>query len=400
MLHPPSERVVPSNDFSLEGTELPRRSVPQDLARPLLGREHDRRADRPSSSRYAPQQHEDEDITSSCLDGGSSATDDFPHCSEELHPSLPRLSQHHDSEEHRSSGGGRSNLQPRASLPFAVSTESFPARARQRRRTITEWMETALPAPVTSFYERVFSGELKRDVLRRLRPFFRRLRHFEDYVRARSALFRDLQADVVGGGGRVQRSLFEDLAPQTVKTVKRFGRSRLILRDDRKTKTEEGTGVRARGQSFFRSICGGGDHEAPWRQLDINVSRLSRPVRLLTSDAFHMLLGLTVRELLFFFVVAYWTVWFFFACVYYFLVPNEACALKLPSFRAALYLSIETTCTIGYGVPDPNFNHCWEMLVVLVAQVGGGGSSYVETGAEAMVWFFSDGGLEDGPFGR
>ena len=47
---------------------------------------------------------------------------------------------------------------------------------------------------------------------------------------------------------------------------------------------------------------------------------------------------------------------------------DEQCNLGLEgSFLSAYYLSIETTVTIGYGVPDPYFNQCVEGAILLTA---------------------------------
>ncbi|CAD7939262.1 unnamed protein product [Amoebophrya sp. A120] len=97
-----------------------------------------------------------------------------------------------------------------------------------------------------------------------------------------------------------------------------------------------------------------------------NIVRENRPMYLLNSDTFHVLLGLTVKELVSVFFATYIGLWVVFAGAIYYLVPNDACGLNVSCFVDAMYLSLETLTTIGYGVPDPYFNHCPHMICVLV----------------------------------
>merc|ERR1711879_336941 len=50
-----------------------------------------------------------------------------------------------------------------------------------------------------------------------------------------------------------------------------------------------------------------------------------------------------------------------------FFLISKKCGLDRKTFLMAMYLSIETVETIGYGVPDQAFTHCGEGLMVIGA---------------------------------
>lgn len=50
----------------------------------------------------------------------------------------------------------------------------------------------------------------------------------------------------------------------------------------------------------------------------------------------------------------------------FYLWVSDSCGLQIHSFTEALYLSLETMVTIGYGVPDPYFQGCMSGLVVIL----------------------------------
>jgi len=89
--------------------------------------------------------------------------------------------------------------------------------------------------------------------------------------------------------------------------------------------------------------------------------------RLYFTDWYHTFLNLRLRFQLLLFSCLYVSLWIVFA-IFFYLVPNDHCALGISSFLDAYYLSIETLETIGYGVPNQYFENCWEVAVILSVQ--------------------------------
>lgn len=88
---------------------------------------------------------------------------------------------------------------------------------------------------------------------------------------------------------------------------------------------------------------------------------------LLIEDVYHTFLDTKFSVQLMFFVVAYFVCFFFFALLY--MAISRPCGLGIDgSLIAAYLLSVETMMTIGYGVPDPFMQRCWQGPVVLTAQ--------------------------------
>jgi hypothetical protein len=117
------------------------------------------------------------------------------------------------------------------------------------------------------------------------------------------------------------------------------------------------------------------DREAPFGQSKgrWNVvhaaSHGARQARLLyLSDAFHTFLD----------AGNIWLHFLVYTCIYVgafllftpiYMSISDRCNLQLKgSFTKAYYLSMETMVTIGYGVPDPYYNGCWEGTIVITVQ--------------------------------
>jgi len=62
----------------------------------------------------------------------------------------------------------------------------------------------------------------------------------------------------------------------------------------------------------------------------------------------------------------YAAAWLLFA--FWWRAVSVPCDVGIYTYKQALYLSIETMMTIGYGVPDPFFKDCWQALPVLMIQ--------------------------------
>merc|ERR1712110_225493 len=89
--------------------------------------------------------------------------------------------------------------------------------------------------------------------------------------------------------------------------------------------------------------------------------------RLYMMDIFHTFLDAgSIWTHLLFYVAVYVSAFLFFA-IFYFAVSKQ-CNLQLDSFTKAYYLSMETMVPIGYGVPDPYFNGCWQGTILVTSQ--------------------------------
>lgn len=117
------------------------------------------------------------------------------------------------------------------------------------------------------------------------------------------------------------------------------------------------------------------DREAPFGQSKgrWNVSHVasfgaSQARRLYLRDGFHTFLDAGSIWLHFLVYTCIYAFAFLFFTPFYLLMEDK-CNLQLDgSFTKAYYLSMETMVTIGYGVPDPYYNGCWEGAVVITLQ--------------------------------
>lgn len=115
------------------------------------------------------------------------------------------------------------------------------------------------------------------------------------------------------------------------------------------------------------------DSEGPWRLIprDSHKPRIyTRKADVDLQDLFHHVIHMRARRIIVFFTVAYVSLVIFFAFAYLIVDHVHSCNAGLEGmFQRALYFSLETHATIGYGVPDSNFNECSSLLVVLFLQV-------------------------------
>eukprot|EP01062_Namystynia_karyoxenos_P036235 TRINITY_DN2639_c0_g1_i1.p1 TRINITY_DN2639_c0_g1~~TRINITY_DN2639_c0_g1_i1.p1 ORF type:complete len:459 (+),score=132.29 TRINITY_DN2639_c0_g1_i1:52-1377(+) len=113
------------------------------------------------------------------------------------------------------------------------------------------------------------------------------------------------------------------------------------------------------------------DRGAPFRQstgrLTIRRHGTRRgPIRRLRwMDPFHTLVNINTGAIVGLVCVAIVASWIIFAAL--FRAVSDSCGLEVNTFMKALFLSIETIETIGYGVPNPSFKECWSGLFVLGA---------------------------------
>eukprot|EP00927_Polykrikos_kofoidii_P085841 TRINITY_DN9430_c0_g2_i1.p1 TRINITY_DN9430_c0_g2~~TRINITY_DN9430_c0_g2_i1.p1 ORF type:complete len:425 (-),score=54.67 TRINITY_DN9430_c0_g2_i1:466-1740(-) len=85
--------------------------------------------------------------------------------------------------------------------------------------------------------------------------------------------------------------------------------------------------------------------------------------RLRWSDAYHSILSMRAWKLASFTAVTVILSWLTFAT--FFMLVSKRCNLEADTFLRALYLSIETMETVGYGVPDEYYNNCYSGLCLL-----------------------------------
>ncbi|CAK0801265.1 unnamed protein product, partial [Prorocentrum cordatum] len=89
--------------------------------------------------------------------------------------------------------------------------------------------------------------------------------------------------------------------------------------------------------------------------------------RLYSEDFYHTFLDAKLRIQLLIFAFAYVGCFVLFALVH--LAIDDRCGLELDgNFWKAYLLSLETMVTIGYGVPDPYMEGCWEGAATLTIQ--------------------------------
>lgn len=87
--------------------------------------------------------------------------------------------------------------------------------------------------------------------------------------------------------------------------------------------------------------------------------------RLRRHDVFHSLVNMSLGKLFLICVGIIIASWLFFAWL--FLLVSHQCGLGANTYLKALYLSVETVETIGYGVKDSYFNSCHVGIFVLGA---------------------------------
>lgn len=97
-----------------------------------------------------------------------------------------------------------------------------------------------------------------------------------------------------------------------------------------------------------------------------SVQRRSITKTLLLRDVFHVILRQSTGKLILGAFAAYITMWLIFA--FWWLRVARPCGISLTSYRQALYLAIESMTTIGYGVDDPFFQDCDEVMPLLFIQ--------------------------------
>ena len=84
-------------------------------------------------------------------------------------------------------------------------------------------------------------------------------------------------------------------------------------------------------------------------------------------DPYHFVLALPFPVMLLTFAGVYCFCWVIFAPVY--MAINDRCDLQsVGTFRAAVYYSLITMSTIGFGTNDMTFAGCWEAMVVIMIQ--------------------------------
>jgi potassium inwardly-rectifying channel subfamily J len=117
------------------------------------------------------------------------------------------------------------------------------------------------------------------------------------------------------------------------------------------------------------------DREAPfgqskgrWNTVHVASNSAGEARRLYFMDMFHTFLdagNIWVHFLVY--ICVYVTAFLLFAPFY--LHISDTCNLQLDkSFVKAYYLSMETMVTIGYGVPDPYYNGCWQGAILVTIQ--------------------------------
>ncbi|KAJ8599160.1 hypothetical protein CTAYLR_008554 [Chrysophaeum taylorii] len=88
--------------------------------------------------------------------------------------------------------------------------------------------------------------------------------------------------------------------------------------------------------------------------------------RLLTRDPYHSLLSLPLVAIVLLFVSAHVMAWLVYTPVY--MRISRDCGLGAGAFQRALYYSVITMSTIGFGTPDMTFEGCTSALFVIMSQ--------------------------------
>lgn len=89
---------------------------------------------------------------------------------------------------------------------------------------------------------------------------------------------------------------------------------------------------------------------------------------LYVSDVFHTTLHFSTGKLLVALLLMYVVTFLAFAFCYWIADTGERCGTGMVSYVDAYMFSVETMITIGYGVPEPYFNGCADMAVLVTAQ--------------------------------
>lgn len=97
-----------------------------------------------------------------------------------------------------------------------------------------------------------------------------------------------------------------------------------------------------------------------------NVERINRNLSLFLADSYHFVLDLPWRRFLLLFCLVYNLSFVGFAVIYK--AACKHCELGCESFYDALFLSVETMTTVGFGVPDPYFKSCPWLVTVIITQ--------------------------------
>ncbi|CAJ1389177.1 unnamed protein product [Effrenium voratum] len=84
------------------------------------------------------------------------------------------------------------------------------------------------------------------------------------------------------------------------------------------------------------------------------------------SDVFHYMANMPLRWLLPIYTLFYLFGWVVFA--FWWQLAADGCEPKKLTFRRSFMLSLETMTTIGYGVADPFFDDCPEVIPLLIVQ--------------------------------
>jgi len=98
----------------------------------------------------------------------------------------------------------------------------------------------------------------------------------------------------------------------------------------------------------------------------LNIRRVGRPAMYWADDWVHSLLNRSTQELILYLFLAYVVSFLVFAPFYWWF--SSACSLKLRTFRDAIFLSIETMTTVGYGISGTYMNGCVEGMLVVTVQ--------------------------------
>eukprot|EP00927_Polykrikos_kofoidii_P030387 TRINITY_DN26144_c0_g1_i1.p1 TRINITY_DN26144_c0_g1~~TRINITY_DN26144_c0_g1_i1.p1 ORF type:complete len:404 (-),score=62.23 TRINITY_DN26144_c0_g1_i1:161-1372(-) len=156
------------------------------------------------------------------------------------------------------------------------------------------------------------------------------------------------------------------LGPGAPKTRDSSPSRRTSPRQDAKEKDSGWVEVPQRPPSIERLLPRTGRGGGGYGVLNINRVTDGSHWHLVWNDLYHTAIHMPLKRLLFIFVLVYMVSWSFFA-VFWMLV-SEPCGLELTNFRRAFYLSMESMMTIGYGVPDPYFQDCNEVIPVITAE--------------------------------
>jgi len=111
------------------------------------------------------------------------------------------------------------------------------------------------------------------------------------------------------------------------------------------------------------------DRKGPSRQSlgHLRVRAINRPQEVFFEDLYHSIVDMRTQRILAMCFLLYTLVFLFFAWVFW--IFGHRCNIGCERFVDAMFLSIETMTTIGYGVPDPFFRECPWLMPFMLAQV-------------------------------